>query len=104
MAWILLIIAGGCEVSGVWGMKAFAERKKILHLLIVIASFGLSLAFLTIAFETIPTSTAYAVWTGLGAVGSTIMGILVYKDPKEWKRLMFISFIIIGVVGLKLFS
>ena len=104
MAWILLIISGGSEVVGVWGMKAFAESKKFRFMMVVIGSFALSLAFLTIAFNTIPTSTAYAIWTGLGAAGSTIMGILVYKDPKDWKRLMFISMIVIGVVGLKLFS
>lgn len=104
MAWIFLIVAGGCEVVGVWGMKAFSEQKKIPLLLTVIASFGVSLALLTLAFETIPTSTAYAVWTGLGATGSTIMGIIVYKDSKDWKRLFFISLIIIGVVGLKVFS
>lgn len=104
MAWFLLVIAGLCEVAGVWGMKAFAEMKKIKHMIIVIAAFGLSLALLTFAFETIPTSTAYAVWTGLGATGSTIMGIIVYKDSKDWKRLLFISMIIIGVVGLKIFS
>lgn len=104
MAWILLAVAGACEVTGVWGMKAFAERRKIVHMIIVILSFGVSLALLTVAFQTIPTSTAYAVWTGLGATGSTIMGIIVYKDPKDWKRLLFISLIVIGVVGLKLFS
>lgn len=104
MAWIFLIIAGGCEVTGVWGMKAFSEKKRVLYMLVVIASFGLSLVLLTIAFETIPTSTAYAVWTGLGATGSTVMGILVYKDPKDWKRILCIILIISGVVGLKLFS
>ncbi len=104
MAWFLLIIAGGCEVTGVWGMKAFSDKKKIFYMIIVIASFGVSLALLTIAFITIPTSTAYAVWTGLGATGSTIMGILVYKDPKDWKRLLCIFLIITGVIGLKLFS
>lgn len=104
MAWVLLIIAGACEVTGVWGMKAFADRKRIVYMAIVILSFGVSLALLTVAFNTIPTSTAYAVWTGLGATGSTIMGILVYKDPKDWKRLLFITMIISGVIGLKLFS
>lgn len=104
MAWLLLIIAGACEVVGVWGLKAFADTKKITYLAIDVASFGASLALLTIAFNTIPTSTAYAVWTGLGATGSTIMGIIVYKDPTDWKRLLFISLIVIGVVGMKLFS
>lgn len=104
MAWILLIIAGLCEVVGVWGMKAFADKKKISYMLILIVSFGVSLAFLAIAFETIPTSTAYAVWTGIGAAGSTIMGIIVYKDPRSWNRIMFISLIVTGVVGLKVFS
>lgn len=104
MAWISLIIAGGCEVTGVWGMKAFSEKKRAFYMLVVIASFGLSLALLTFAFQTIPTSTAYAVWTGLGATGSTVMGILIYNDPKSWKRILCIFLIISGVVGLKLFS
>lgn len=104
MAWFSLIIAGGCEVVGVWAMKAFAERKKWIHMLIIILSFAFSLALLTFAFQTIPTSTAYAVWTGLGASGSTIMGIIIYKDSKDWKRLFFILLIITGVVGLKIFS
>lgn len=103
-AWLLLVIAGACEVTGVWGMKAFAEKRKLFYLFVVTVSFATSLALLTVTFKTIPISTAYAVWTGLGATGSTIMGILVYKDPKDWKRILFISCIVTGVVGLKLFS
>lgn len=104
MGWIYLIIAGGCEVVGVWGMKAFAERRALVPIIAVVISFSVSLTLLTLAFNTIATSTAYAVWTGLGATGSAIMGILVYKDPKDWKRLTCIALIVIGVVGLKLFS
>lgn len=104
MAWFYLLIAGGCEVVGVWGLKAFSDKKRLVHLVVVLLAFGASLGLLTIAFNTIPTSTAYAVWTGIGATGSTVMGIIVYKDSKDWKRLFFIALIVIGVVGLKLFS
>lgn len=104
MGWIMLFFASIGEVVGSWAMKGFALKKQWWHLAAVIGSFAFSLVLLTLSFNSIATSTAYAVWTGLGATGSAIMGILVYKDSSNFKRLFCIGLIVVGVVGLKLFG
>lgn len=82
----------------------YAEEKRLRHLLLVIGYFSISLCLLTVALQSIKTSVAYAIWSGLGAVGGTIMGILVFNDSKDRKRLGFIVLIVIGVVGLRMTS
>lgn len=104
MGWAFLIIAGMGEVCGVMSIKAYTVKKKIMPLLGIILSFTVSFFFLSQAFNTIPMGTAYAVWTGIGTVGSALFGILIYKESREAKRLFFIGLILIGAVGLKLFG
>ncbi|OKL36071.1 DMT family transporter [Domibacillus mangrovi] len=104
MMWSLLILAGLFEVAGVTGMSMMNVRKNVLSWGIFIGGFSFSLLFLSIAMTTIPMGTAYAVWTGIGTVGSTIIGMLIYKEPRDAKRLIFIAVIIMSVVGLKVFS
>src|SRR5690625_5997560 len=70
----------------------------------IILSMGLGFAFLSLAMRDIPLGTAYAIWTGLGAAGAVIMGILFFKESAGWKRLLFLSCIIAGAVGLKVRS
>ncbi|MUG43711.1 DMT family transporter [Paenibacillus woosongensis] len=104
MAWGYLIIAGLFEVIGVIGVKRVAERSNFLNNLILIAGFIISFTFLTYAMKDIPLSTAYAVWTGIGTLGSTLIGILFFKEPRNTLRIMCILGIIFTIIGLKLVS
>ncbi|KYG26737.1 multidrug efflux SMR transporter [Priestia filamentosa] len=102
MAWGFLIVAGLCEVLGVFGLKRVTIRKDVLSLLMLIASFALSFTMLSLAMRDLPMGTAYAIWTGIGTVGATLVGMFVYKEPKEWRRILFISMILCSAIGLKL--
>lgn len=104
MTWTLLIAAGLLEVVGVAGMTMVNEQKTLRSWLILICGFGLSFLFLSIAMASIPMGTAYSVWTGIGTVGSALVGMIVYNEPRDAKRLLFIAMIIIAVIGLKLVS
>ncbi|MRH44509.1 QacE family quaternary ammonium compound efflux SMR transporter [Aquibacillus halophilus] len=103
MAWLAIIIAGILEVLGVLNIKrlAMGKRDALLYLII---TFGSSLSLLSYAMQTLPMGTVYGIWTGIGTVGSTIMGMVLYGEPKEWKRILFISIILSSAVGLKLIS
>ena len=106
MTWFLLILAGVCEMAWPLGFKytnGFRTNSSIIGLtmLIMLLSFWLlSLA----TNRNIPIGTAYAVWTGIGATGTAIIGMLLFKEPRDAVRLVCIGLIILGVVGLKLFS
>ncbi|WP_046176036.1 DMT family transporter [Domibacillus indicus] len=104
MTWVLLIAAGLLEVVGVAGMNMVSEQKNIRSWAILIGGFGLSFLFLSIAMMSLPVGTAYSVWTGIGTVGSALVGMIVYKEPRDAKRIFFICLIIAAVVGLKLVS
>ncbi|GIP56915.1 multidrug efflux SMR transporter [Paenibacillus sp. FSL W8-0186] len=104
MAWGYLIIAGLFEIIGVIGVKRVAERSNFLNNLILIAGFIISFTFLTYAMKDIPLSTAYAVWTGIGTLGSTLIGILFFKEPRNALRVFCILGIIFTIIGLKLVS
>lgn len=104
MTWTLLIAAGLLEVVGVAGMTMVSEQKNIRSWLILLFGFGLSFLFLSIAMVSIPMGTAYSVWTGIGTVGSALVGMIIYKEPRDAKRILFIAMIIIAVIGLKLAS
>ncbi|WP_445487555.1 DMT family transporter [Niallia sp. 03133] len=103
MAWIALLSAGLCEVAGVLNIKRLTLKKwdAVLYLII---GFLLSFAMLTYALKTIPMGTAYGVWTGIGTIGSACIGMFLYDEPKEWKRLFFIGMILSATIGLKLIS
>ena len=104
MAWVYLIIGGIFEV--VWAISLkFAEGfSKILPSAITIIGMVLSIKFLSMALKMLPLGTAYAVWTGIGAVGTVIMGIILFKEPQNFSRLFFITMIIASIAGLKLTS
>jgi len=96
MAWVYLVIASLGEILGVMGINLFIQKKSIPRLLLVIVTFTFGFIFLALAMRDIPMGTAYAVWTGLGAVGAVLMGILFFKEAAGWKRMVFLSFIIAG--------
>ncbi len=104
MDWILLIIAGLCEMGFVVMMKLSEGFTKIKYTILTIILTLTSIFLLSLALKTIPIGTGYAVWTGIGAIGSVSMGMLLFKEKKSILKTFFIALIIIGVVGLKLSS
>ena len=104
MAWILLIIAGLFEIGWPLGFKLASMHSKyfIWFIGLSILSMGLSGYFLYLAQKSIPIGTAYVSWTGIGAIGTVLLGILFFHDSANIFRLLFLSLILIGIVGLKL--
>ena len=104
MEWIVLIIAGVFEVAFVVNMKLSDGFKNVKYTIFTIISACLSFFLLSLALKDIAVGTGYAVWTGIGAAGSVLIGMYFFKEKKSWKKLLFLSCIIFGVVGLKLFG
>jgi quaternary ammonium compound-resistance protein SugE len=104
MAWALVCIAGILEVAFAFGMKSSAGFTRLVPSLFTIGT-GLSSVFLlSLSLRTLPMGTGYAVWTGIGAVGATVVGIAVLGDSTAPLRLLCIVLILAGVIGLKLVS
>ena len=104
MAWIYLFIAGLFEIGWAVGLKYTDGFTKLLPSVLTIIGMILSFYFLSSAVKSIPIGTAYAIWTGIGAVGTAILGIILFGDSKEFVRIFFMLLIVIGIVGLKIFS
>jgi quaternary ammonium compound-resistance protein SugE len=104
MAWFYLVIAGICEWGWPMGLKFgwTKEGAQPWPLTLAILSMCASGTFLLLAQRTIPVGTAYAVWTGIGAVGTFLLGILVLGEPAQVARFACVGLIIAGIVGLKL--
>ncbi|GAB3057284.1 DMT family transporter [Virgibacillus ainsalahensis] len=102
MAWIYLIIASFGEIFGVMSINLYLRRKTLGWLAMIVLTFGSGFLFLSLAMKEIPLGTAYAVWTGLGAAGAVLMGILFFNESAGWKRMLFLCCIIAGAVGLRL--
>jgi len=103
MSWIYLFIAAIFEIGWPLGFKlSQTTGHKLVWIIFAVVSMGLSGLFLWYAQKDIPIGTAYAVWTGIGATGTLIIGILFFQDPVNLLRLFFASMIIIGIVGLKI--
>ncbi len=106
MSWIFLIIAGVFEIGWPLGMKLSQNHpgSRFWWLLFSVASMALSGYFLWLAQKSIPMGTAYAIWTGIGAVGAFGVGILWFHDPAGFFRILSATLIVAGIVGLKLSS
>jgi len=104
MSWIFLFVAGLFEIGWAIGLKYTNGFTKLLPSVITIITMILSFYFLSTAVKTIPIGTGYAIWTGIGAVGTAILGIILFGESKELIRLFFILLIVVGIVGLKIFS
>lgn len=102
MAWFALIVAGLLETFGVGMLNQLAYSRNWKPLVLFVLAFGGSLGLLSYAMQTIPMGTAYAVWTGIGVVGGTVVGMLLYGESKNWKRILCIFIIMIAAIGLKL--
>ncbi|WP_413534026.1 DMT family transporter [Empedobacter brevis] len=105
MNWIALVIAGLFEIGWPLGLKMAqdTEGNKWGWILLAICSMAISGAFLFYSQKTIPIGTAYAVWTGIGAVGTLIVGIIFFNDSASILRLLSAALIVAGIVGLKIF-
>ncbi len=104
MAWLYLLIAGLFEVAWAIGLKYTEGFTRLVPSLWTVASMAISLMFLGLALKSLPVGTAYAVWTGIGAVGVAILGIVLFSEPANALRLGSIAMIVGGIVGLKLVS
>ena len=104
MAWVLLFIAGLFEIGWAIGLKYTEGFSRLWPTVWTLASMAVSVWLLGVAVRTLPVGTAYAVWTGIGAVGAATVGIVVYGEPATAVRAVCILLIVAGIVGLKLFS
>lgn len=104
MAWFYLLLASFGEIFGMASINLYNEKKNLVRLFLVVVTFTFGFFFLALAMKEIPLSIAYAVWTGLGATGAVIVGIIFFKEPLNLKRILFLSLIIIGAVGLRFTS
>ena len=102
MAWLYLFIAGLFEVGWAIGLKYTEGFSRLVPSLLTIGAMIVSLALLGLALKTLPVGTAYAVWTGIGAVGTAALGIYLFGEPATAARLASIGMIVAGIVGLKL--
>ena len=102
MAWFYLFVAGLLEVGWAIGLKYTEGFSRLWPSVWTIAAMILSLAFLGLALKALPVGTAYAVWTGIGAIGTVILGIYLFNEPATAARLACIGLILAGIVGLKL--
>lgn len=104
MDWLILVIAGFFETGWAVGLKYSQGFTRLWPSVATIVSMAISLYLLGIALKSLPLGTAYTVWTGIGAIGTVILGILLFKEPAATARLVCIGLILAGIVGLKVFS
>ncbi|MFD2146333.1 DMT family transporter [Mucilaginibacter antarcticus] len=107
MNWLLLVLGGFCEVAFTFCLgkaKLTSGNEMYVWYTGFFVTLCLSMGFLMKATQTLPIGTAYAVWTGIGAVGSVLMGILVFKEPATFMRLLFLTTLIGSIIGLKAVS
>jgi quaternary ammonium compound-resistance protein SugE len=102
MAWVYLLIAGLLEIVWAIGLKYTEGFSRLVPSLWTVAAMVFSLVFLSLALKALPVGTAYAVWTGIGAIGTVILGIYLFGEPATAARLGCIGLILAGIVGLKL--
>lgn len=104
MAWVLLVVAGLLEVGWAVGLKYTEGFTRLWPSAFTIAAMVLSVVLLGIAMKSLPVGTSYAVWVGVGAVGTAILGMVLFGEPATAGRLASLGLIVAGIVGLKLAS
>ncbi|SFA54166.1 quaternary ammonium compound-resistance protein SugE [Parageobacillus thermantarcticus] len=104
MAWVYLVIAGIFEVVWAIALKYAMGFTRLVPSVITIGGMIASFYFLSIATKVLPIGTAYAVWTGIGAMGAVIIGMLFLNEPVNVPRIVFLLFILVGIIGLKFTS
>ena len=104
MAWAILFVAGLMEIGWAIGLKYTEGFTRLVPSELTLAAMAASVLLLGLALKTLPIGTAYAVWTGIGAVGTAALGIVLFGDPATAARLGCIGLIVAGIIGLKLVS
>jgi len=104
MSWFILIVAGLFEICWAIGLKYSNGFTKFWPSVFTVTSMIISMVLLSLAVKNIPLGTAYAVWTGIGAVGTAVLGIFLFSESSELIRLLFIFLIVAGITGLKIYS
>ena len=104
MAWLYLVIAGLLEIVWAVGLKYTDGFTRLVPSAVTLAAMAASVYFLALAVRTIPIGTGYAVWTGIGAVGVAILGMVLFDETKDLVRIGCILLIVAGIAGLKVFS
>lgn len=102
VAWVYLFLAGVCEVGWAVGLKYTDGFTRLWPSVATVACMIVSFAFLAQALRVLPIGTAYAIWTGIGAVGTALVGMVVFHEPKDVPRLVCLALIVCGIIGLKL--
>ena len=102
MAWFVLVVAGILEIGWAVGLKYNDGFTRLWPTVATLSAMIASMALLGLAVRELPVGTAYAVWTGIGTVGTVLLGILLFGEPADLLRLLFISMIVAGIVGLKI--
>lgn len=104
MAWFMLFVAGLLEIGWAIGLKYTDGFTRLVPTVLTLASMAASVGLLGLSLKTLPIGTAYAVWTGIGAVGTAILGIILLGDPATLARIACIGLIVAGIMGLKMVS
>lgn len=104
MAWLILLVAGLCEIGWVIGLKYTEGFSRLLPSIATLAAMAASIGFLGLAVKSLPVGTAYAVWTGIGVAGTAALGIYLFNEPATLLRLVSIGLILAGMIGLKIAS
>ena len=104
MAWIILLFAGLSEIGWAVGLKYTEGFTRLVPSVLTIASMVVSIGLLGLALKTLPLGTAYAIWTGIGTIGTALLGIMLFGESASALRLACIGLIVTGIVGLKLVS
>ena len=104
MAWLYLIIAGVLEVQWAVTMKYTEGFSKLWPSVFCVLGMAASVYFLALAQKTLPLGTSYAIWTGIGAVGAAVCGMILFNEPRDIARILCILLIVAGIVGLKFTS
>src|SRR6476620_11037464 len=104
MSFAFVIIAGLFEMLGVLTINKVNKDRNLLSFVLLIGAFGLSFLFLSLAMKGLPMGTAYAIWTGIGASGGAILGMIFYGESKDWRRIVCIAMVLGAAIGLKLVS
>ncbi len=104
MKWLILIVAGLFEMGWAVGLKYSQGFTKLIPSIFTIVGMIASFYFLSLALKSLPLGRAYAIWTGIGTVGTVILGIILFKEPVDIIRPICVGLIVVGIVGLKVVS
>ena len=104
MAWLVLVLAGVCEIGWAVGLKYSNGLSRPIPTLLTALALAMSMTLLAWSVKTLPLGTAYAVWTGIGAVGAVTLGVILFGEPVSLPRLLCVALIVMGILGLRLYA